>query len=219
MDWAIHRPFILNVHQLDDTLPKSIHPTNPHESFSTHLSPFGSTLPVIDKTETLRVCMQNTRFAFSIYGECIDIYNIIANLTQLDAHLFAPISPNTNCGNHSRTCSLFRKNFSQVHLSATSSDIGLHKEYINKSIVGGAAILSFSLWASKVSQSWSDPSGMGTFTKTTISGKQNRKISFISAYIAVMKGLDVGIDSMYAQQTTLYERNALLLNKNQQILP
>jgi hypothetical protein len=100
--------------------------------------------------------------------------------------------------------SLFRQSYPQVHPSATSSDIGLHKDYINKSIVGEAAIISLGLWASKVTHSWSDPSGMGSYSITTITGKHNKMISFISAYIAVKKGSDISVESMFAQQTTLY---------------
>jgi hypothetical protein len=43
--------------------------------------------------------MQNTQFAFSICGDCIDISNIISNVKQLDAHMCAPISPNINWHN------------------------------------------------------------------------------------------------------------------------
>jgi hypothetical protein len=53
--------------------------------------------------------MQNTQFAFSICGDCIDISNIISNVKQLDAHMCAPISPNINwhnTGYHSRTRAL-----------------------------------------------------------------------------------------------------------------
>jgi len=76
-------------------------------------------------------------------------------------------------------------------------------------LVGGAALLSLCIQASKVSSSWSDPSGMGSFTVTTIAGKQDKKKSFISAYIAVNKGSDIGIESMFAQQVTLYEQQCL----------
>jgi hypothetical protein len=43
------------------------------------------------------------------------------------------------------------------------------------------------------------------YTITTIQGKGNKKISFIAAYIVVSKG-SIGVDSLYAQQTTLYEK-------------
>jgi hypothetical protein len=69
--------------------------------------------------------------------------------------------------------------------------------------------LTFGLWASKVSSISYDLSGFGSFTITTIQGKGNKYISFISAYIAVQKGTDIGVDSLFAQQVTLYERACL----------
>jgi len=150
-----------------------------------HLKPFVSNLPVIDHTKILRVVMQNTQFAFSIYSDLINISNILSNVKQLDTHIFAPISPIINWhnnGHHSCTQALFRKAFPQVHLSATSSNVGLHKELIDKSLVGVTVVLSLGIWASKVSNSWSDPSGMGSFTVTTISGKHEKKIVHFSIY-------------------------------------
>jgi len=89
-------------------------------------------------------------------------------------------------------------------LSATSSNIGLQKSH--KPLIGGAAILTSGLWSSKVSQSSQDLFGNGLYTITTIQGKGNKKISFIAAYIVVSKGSNIGVDSLYAQQTTLYEK-------------
>lgn len=100
----------------------------------------------------------------------------------------------------------------QIHLSASSSSIGKDTQYFHKSLVGGTAILTFGLWSSKVIQSFQDPSGHGTFTVTTIQGKHNEKVSFIAAYIAVKKGSDIEIDTLYAQQITLYERECLKSN-------
>jgi hypothetical protein len=81
--------------------------------------------------------------------------------------------------------------------------------YINKHLVGGSAILTFGLWASKVSISPTDDSGHGVFSITTIQGKGNKHISFISAYIAVSKGLDIGTESLYAQQVTIHEKESI----------
>jgi hypothetical protein len=78
--------------------------------------------------------------------------------------------------------------------------VGKELHYANKHIVGGAAILTFGLLASKVINAFPDPCGFGSFTVTTIQGKGNKHISIISAYIAVQKGSDIGIDSLYAQQ-------------------
>jgi hypothetical protein len=44
------------------------------------------------------------------------------------------------------------------------------------------------------------------FTVTIIQGANKRKIFFISVYIAVQKGSNIGIESVYAQQTPLHER-------------
>jgi hypothetical protein len=87
--------------------------------------------------------------------------------------------------------------------------VGKELHYANKHIVGGAAILTFGLWASKVINSFPDPCGFGSFTVTTIQGKGNKHISIISAYIAVQKGSDIGFDSLCAQQFFLYECNWL----------
>jgi hypothetical protein len=40
-----------------------------------------------------------------------------------------------------------------------------------------------------------------------------KKKSFISAYIAVNKGSDIGIESLYAQQIALYEQRCLASKK------
>jgi hypothetical protein len=61
--------------------------------------------------------------------------------------------------------------------------------YIHKSLVGGAAILTFGLWSSKVSSTFHDESGFGSYTVTTIQGKGKKCVSFVAAYIAVKKAL------------------------------
>jgi hypothetical protein len=38
-------------------------------------------------------------------------------------------------------------------------------------------------------------------------GKCNKEVSLISAYIAVKKGTHIGIESLYAQQVTVYEQH------------
>jgi hypothetical protein len=43
---------------------------------------------------------------------------------------------------------------------------------------------------------------MGPFAVTTIQGKGQKDISFILAYIAVQKGSDMGVESLFAQQYT-----------------
>lgn len=142
------------------------------------------------------------------------------NLAAWDISLCAPISPNVNWMNPSNWTKmhrLFRNTFQQVHLSAISSDIGLGLNYINNILVGSAAILTFGLWSSKISQSFSDNSGMGTFSVTTIQGKDQKLISFISAHTVVKKGTDLGVDSVYAQQQIIYEKNVCLVMQRSRI--
>jgi hypothetical protein len=54
-----------------------------------------------------------------------------------------------------------------------------------------------------------NPSGHETFSIATIQGKNKKFVSFIAAYIAVNKGSNVGIDSVYANQTNLYEHQCI----------
>jgi hypothetical protein len=87
--------------------------------------------------------------------------------------------------------------------------MGLEPQFANKNLVGGSAIITGGLWASKVSSASQDTSGFGTFSITTMQGKYNRGISFISAYIAVDKGTNIGTESLFAQQTTIQVKQAL----------
>jgi hypothetical protein len=138
--------------------------------------------------------------------------SMIQNLKLIDVSMFIPISPNINWQNNSnwsRTHQIFRPHFNQVHLSAVSSAVGLDPLYLNKYLIGGSAILTFGLWASKVSQTIQDESGYGSFTVTTMSGKNKKCISFISAYIAIQKGSDIGTEFLFAQQLTIYEKLSL----------
>jgi hypothetical protein len=59
--------------------------------------------------------------------------------------------------------------------SAVTCDIGLQKEYLNTSLIGGSAILTFGLWSSKVHQASQDTSGLGTFSITTMQGNKTTK--------------------------------------------
>jgi len=47
--------------------------------------------------------------------------------------------------------------------------------------------------------------GYGTYSVTTIQGKGNRIVSFILVFIAVKKVSDIGIESLFAQQQTIYK--------------
>jgi hypothetical protein len=190
--WTVHAPFIPNIPSLSSsTGTSSVHPidtsppSHPRQLYSSHLSPFGTPLPIIDPTKIFRVCVQNTQHDFKIYGDGSELTSIIEHLQTLAISMFVPISPNVNWKNHSnwsRTWQLFCQHFHQVHISAISSNIGLQPLCLNKHLVGGTAILSFGLWASKVIHGPQDNSVYGTFSVITIQGKGGKHISFISAY-------------------------------------
>ena len=128
-------------------------------------------------------------------------------LFSLQTSIFIVISPNVNWHNPShwpQFKSPFKKTFQQVHISATSSDIGKQKENINKpNLIGGAAIITTDLWVSKVNETIQDPRGHSTYTKTTYRGKNGRKLTIIGAYISVSKGTSAGEHTLYNQQITL----------------
>jgi hypothetical protein len=152
--------------------------------------------------------MHNTQHSFQLYGDGLEITSIIDNLIMIGASMLTPINPNFNWHNQSqliRTKQLFQCSFQQVHLSASSCNIGLECKYIIS--IGRAAILTFGLWSLKISQSSHDLSGYGTYSITTLQGKGNERISFIAAYFAVSKGSDIGVDSLYAQQVTYHEKH------------
>jgi len=175
--------------------------SSPHQIYTNHLRPFGTPLPIIDPTQIIRVCVQNTQHDFKLFDDGISLPIIIENLLNIGANMFVPISPKINWKNPSnflQTKQIFRPHFPHLHISAVSSDIGNDPLYRKSSLIGGSAILIFGLWSSKISTSPQDESGLGTFTITTIQGKKNKNISFISAYIAVNKGSNIGTKSSYA---------------------
>jgi len=90
--------------------------------------------------------------------------------------------------------------------------MGNSREYFNKQLIGGTAITTTGIWSTKVSSVQGDDSRFGSFTITALQGKNQKGNSLITAYIAVKKGSNIGIDSLFAQQTTIYEHNCLLQN-------
>jgi len=48
-------------------------PSNPHETYTDHLTPYGTPLHPIDSTRILRLCMQNTQFSFQLFNDGLDI--------------------------------------------------------------------------------------------------------------------------------------------------
>jgi len=207
-NWTYHHPFISGIsYNNPSTLPNVPH--DPHSAFVNHLIPFGTTIKSVDTTKILRVILQNTQHSFQLYGNAIDMANLIFYLKTLGTSMFVAISPNMNWCNPSnwvRTKQKFRKISQHIHLSANCSDIGKQQSYLATAIVGGTAILSFQSWASRVSSATNDDSGFGTFSITTIPGNQNKKISLHSASIAVQKGSDIGVESLFAQQCTIFEQ-------------
>jgi len=175
--WATHCPFIpdnpfeKSSHTKDKNDPREhMTPQHPHQVFVDHLTPYGTSLPPIDKSNFLCICMQNTQHSFNIFDD-MELPVIIDNLKSIGASMFIPISPNVNwkmVTNWAHTRHLFRPHFQPVHLLAVSSDIGDDPHYFNKHLVGSAAILSCGLWVSKVSQLIQDQSGYGTFAVTTL---------------------------------------------------
>jgi hypothetical protein len=70
----------------------------------------------------------------------------------------------------------------------------------DKTDIGGCAIMTFDLWASKIGNTITDETGFGTFTISKIVGQNNKWVSFIAAYISVQKGSNIGVESIFAQQ-------------------
>lgn len=158
-NWTVFHPFISGV-----------------SSFPWPHYPFGTPIPTIDPTQILWICMQNTQFSFKIQGDNLDISNIINHLQQLDTQMFFAISPNINWQNQInwiKTKCLFCWLSPHIHLSAMFSEISKDPDYFHKDLIGGYAIITAGLWASKVSATTTDGSGLGTFTITTIQGKNN----------------------------------------------
>jgi hypothetical protein len=214
--WLIHRPFIPNVPQGVQHNPSPNQPSSANLPFTDHLIPFGTPIPQADPCKVLRICMQNTQHDFRLHSDGIEIKTIIDHLYSLGATMFVPISPNINWkngNNWSKTRQLFRPRFKQIHLSAVSSDIGLEPLYLHRHLIGGSAILTFGLWASKVAYSSQDPSGHGSYTITTIQGKNNKFVSLIAAYISIQKGSEIGTESLFAQKCTIYENEMIKKGK------
>jgi hypothetical protein len=103
------------------------HGAHLHQDEASFLKPFGHDLPIIDTTTTLRVVMQNPQFAMQLTRDNNELIQVINNLTTLQASVFAAISPNVNFCNISNMIkfkSSFKRSFKQVHLAASSSNIG-----------------------------------------------------------------------------------------------
>lgn len=226
-------PKSTNVQQTQ-TAPKVIQTTLDKWTFNRHLhlndnndatkcipiTRFGTEFPSPDPTKTLRIIMQNTQYSMQLSQEDEATIQTISNLKALGASIFTAISPNINWCNSSNTVNFkkkFQRTYQQVHLSAASSDMGKDPNYFQqRHLTGGVAILTFDHWASKITETITDSRGHGTYTITTIRGRNGKYLSLIGAYISVNKGQNIGPNTVWAQQLTLMERDALKKNK---ILP
>jgi hypothetical protein len=92
--WIYHRTFHPNIPQGQKILATPNKPRHAREFFSDHLSPFGSPISEIDPTKMLTVCVQNTQHAFQIFGDGLEMIQIMDNLVKLGIQMLVPISPN-----------------------------------------------------------------------------------------------------------------------------
>ncbi len=145
---------------------------------------------------TLRIIMQNTQYSMQLTQDDENTLQTIANLKSLEASIFTAISPNINWSNASNVVAFKRKfhhAYKQVHMSVSSSDIGLDPHYFHqKQLTGGVAVITFDQWASKITDTITDSRGHGTYAITTIRGHNGRYLSLIGAYISVNKGQNIG---------------------------
>ena len=164
-----------------------------HKDEDIFLQPFGHYIENINSSTTLRILMQNPQFSLHLTRTNHDLPQVINNIKKLQGSVFAAISPNVNFCNVTHTLkfkSPFKRAFHQVHLAASSSEIGAQAINRNReTLTGGTAILTFDHWASQVTSTQYDARGHGTYSVMTYQGKNGRCISLIAAYIAVQKGI------------------------------
>ncbi len=169
--WTVFHPFHANIpqQQSDSTIPNQL--SHAREIFLDHLTPYGSPIMGIDPIKILRVFVLNTQHSLQIYRDNLKMLPLISSIIYTGAQMFMPISPNVNWTNPSnviQTKHIFRELHTRTHLSTISSSIELDREYINSSLVGGAAIITSGIWATQITETVHDKSGYGIFTSTTI---------------------------------------------------
>ncbi len=171
---------------------------------------FVSTPPRIDTTKILRIVAQNPQYSLQLGQHNTEIHSTLQQLLTLQASVFAVSSPNINWRNSSNTAyfkNVIKGAFQYIHMSYDSSVVGDQAPYNKyRNLIGGALILSLDHWATRVVSSNGDNRGHGSFTMTTYSGRRNKSLTIICAYIAVQKGSDLGETSFYSQQTLLMEQ-------------
>jgi hypothetical protein len=205
-DFTCHRPFYSGI------VPNDI------QIDTESLLPEGYMPPMIDPTHTMRIIMQNPQYSLQLTNENVNTLQLTSNLKELSTAVFVAISPNINWHNPSHKAQFkhpFNRTFKQVHISATASDVGLLPNYKHtQTLTGGVAILTFDHWASKVCKTYSDPRGHGTYTTTTLQGKNGRFLTIIGAYISVLKGSKAGVNTVHSQQMYMMERTAMNQKKH-----
>ena len=145
----------------------AIHRAPPNSEFDDTRSPdrncFGTPLMDIGPQTTPWILMQNPQYSLQANFESEELINSFKRP--------------------------FSKQFQQIHLSATSCDIGLTKNYKNRyNLTGGVAIIATGQWVSKVHSTQQDPRGHGSFTVTTLHGRHGKLLSIVAACISVEKG-------------------------------
>jgi len=112
---------------------------------------YGSNIPPIHQSETIRIIFQNPQFSMQLGKYQHEFYNTIEKLQTLNASIFAISSPNINWYNQTNTSSFqfpFQQAYHHAHLSPTSSIIGKQGMYRNYTVLpGGNAIVTLDHWA------------------------------------------------------------------------
>jgi hypothetical protein len=97
-EWTIHHPFIQGIPSCSAQETKVVGPHAPQNFYTKHLSPHGTPIPPVDPTSNLWVCMQNTKFAFQLCDDGINLSYNTEHLTNLGVHLFALHQPENQQG-------------------------------------------------------------------------------------------------------------------------
>jgi hypothetical protein len=118
---------------------------------------------------------------------------------------FAETNLNWNNYENKNACStIFKKYWRQTKISMTSSAKNTREYYQPR----GVAMVTGFPWASRT-KTYVDQSNLGRWVESEISGKQNRKVTIISAYIVCKDSIDrSGPNTAYTQQwLILKEKN------------
>ena len=188
------------------------------ENSGIHLAPWGDPLPVIKTSNTLRIIYQNVHHSLQPSSNDPNTLQLVENLQTLRCGIFCASETNLNWAHHSNKRNIrqvFERGFVQVHMSTSSSAIGKHQEHKDmKYLPGGSAIFTFDQWASKITTSGEDERQLGRWAYTTITGKNNRHITIISAYRTIRQGPYSGALTAHSQQVFLLESERLQMKSS-----